>query len=75
MANQPLIIDTSTINIKIPPIDPQHRQEWLTNGQGCLHPDMDQLFSWIESNYQIVATIEPHQEPIQWIVYKWKTTK
>lgn len=70
--NKPiLIIDSSPSNPTIPPINRSARNKWIGKGEygqpwGLL-PEMDYVFEYIDTHYELIETTEKEQ----WPVYKY----
>lgn len=72
--NRPLIVDTSTTNEDIPPIDGDERSKWKITAYpewktaGCvLYPKMEEVFDYINSRYRLVGYTEKNK----WKIYKY----
>ncbi len=70
----PLIVDTSSTNAYIPPIDKNERKNWKyisfaghKNDNCVLHPKMEEVFQYIDSRYKLVDIIEE----FNWKIYKY----
>jgi hypothetical protein len=67
--NRPkLIIDISASDKFIPPIDLKKRREWRPVLVYYLPPDMNAVFSFIESHYQIIGTAGSKSWPVYQLV-------
>lgn len=67
--NRPkLIIDTSSSDKFIPPIDLAKRQKWRPVLVYYLPPDMNAVFSFIELHYQIIRTTGSNSWPVYQLV-------
>ena len=76
MVNRPqLIIDTSSSNEIIPPLDPIRREKWASASSSNAKyndaykplPEMHSVFEYIASNYRFVGTVGQQQ----WSVYEY----
>ncbi len=60
------LIDTSSSNTLVPPLDPEMREKWRSpNPVYGLIPEMDGLFEFIGMRYQRICTVGP----LRWSVY------
>jgi hypothetical protein len=69
-ANPPaLIVDTSSINPNIPPIDALRRQSWPIDGDtvNATLPEMDAVFQFIDDHYQRIGEIGDEG----WVAYEY----
>ncbi len=67
--NRPkLIIDISSSDIFIPPINPGQRRHWNPVLIYYLPPGMDAVFSFIESHYQAIGTAGSRSWPVYQLV-------
>jgi len=65
--NQPkLIVDTSSTNQAIPPLDIKKRLLWNPPSGFSLHPSLENFFIFVSENYEEVGTIGEKS----WIVYE-----
>ncbi len=66
MANNPtVIIDSSPGNEVVPPIDSVQRQKWLSGSDSyAVLPEMDEVFDYISSNYELGGVVGPGQWPV-----------
>ncbi len=69
---KPMIVDTSSTNEFIPPIDDIKREQWANfvfagnSGVDCqIQQDMGEVFNFINSQYEPVDTIEENG----WVIY------
>jgi hypothetical protein len=61
-----LIVDASPATIDVPPLDRVARKEWtLLEPKYAILPEMDRLFSWIETNYVRVEEVGD----LRWQIY------
>jgi hypothetical protein len=60
-----LIVDASPATIDVPPLDRAARADWtLQEPKYAILPEMDRLFSWIETNYVRVDEVGYMRWPI-----------
>lgn len=55
---KPLILDTSSTNPNISPLDPQARKNWVPNNKSCPSPELETLYSYVNTNYECTKTFE-----------------
>jgi hypothetical protein len=66
---KPLIVDTSSSNQRVPPLDDVEREKWSYKNDTCgFLSKMNGVFKFINSNYELVGFIEPNH----WSVYRYK---
>ena len=61
-----VIVDTSSTNDLIPPIELDARKEWAAGHPDSLDPAMNAIFEEISSKYFLEAEIRP----LQWRLYR-----
>ncbi len=65
----PMIVDTSSTNLRVPPIDPESREAWNSRYGGCaLNYPMDEVTGYLDAEYRLVDEIEPEG----WYVYTFR---
>ncbi len=72
--HKPLIIDTSSTNDYIPPLNADARQKWDGRafagdaGEGCeLSPRMADVFAFVDTHYRVAEVTQSRQ----WVIYQY----
>lgn len=64
---RPVIVDTSSTNVLVPPLDVQRRRAWQEQQEISLSPALEPFFSFVDARYTPVATLQPSG----WTVYRY----
>ncbi len=61
-----LILDASARNPRFPPLDPGERAHWAAQYPGLLLPDMERVFQYLASHYEVIRVIDA------WPIYRYR---